>query len=54
LSLAESPLGLIPTAFLAALFDLKARVEEAYLEERFADYAEYRERTPSRFVPGLY
>jgi protein-S-isoprenylcysteine O-methyltransferase Ste14 len=53
-SLAESPLGLIPTALLGVLFDLKARVEEAYLEERFADYAAYRERTPSRFVPGLY
>jgi protein-S-isoprenylcysteine O-methyltransferase Ste14 len=53
-SLAESPLGLIPTALLAVFFDLKARVEEAWLEERFTDYASYRERTPSRFLPGLY
>lgn len=53
-SLAESPLGLIPTALLAVFFDLKAKREETWLEERFADYAGYRARTPSRFLPGLY
>ncbi len=53
-SLAESPLGLIPAALLAVVFDLKARVEEAWLEERLPDYAGYRERTPRRFVPGVY
>ncbi len=53
-SLAESPLGLIPTALLAVIFDLKARVEEAWLEERLPGYAGYRERTPRRFVPGVY
>jgi protein-S-isoprenylcysteine O-methyltransferase Ste14 len=53
-SLAESPLGLIPSALLAVVVDLKARLEEAWLEERHPDYAAYRERTPRRFVPGLY
>jgi protein-S-isoprenylcysteine O-methyltransferase Ste14 len=53
-SLAESPLGLIPTALLAVVFDLKARVEEAWLEERLPAYAHYRESTPRRFVPGVY
>lgn len=53
-SLVESPLGLLPTAALAVVFDLKARVEEAWLEERFPGYSQYRERTPRRFVPGLY
>jgi protein-S-isoprenylcysteine O-methyltransferase Ste14 len=53
-SLAESPLGLIPTALLAVVFDLKARVEEAWLQEQFPDYTRYRERTPRRFVPGIY
>jgi protein-S-isoprenylcysteine O-methyltransferase Ste14 len=53
-SLAESPLGLIPAALLAVVFDLKARVEEAWLEERLPGYARYRERTPRRFVPGVY
>jgi protein-S-isoprenylcysteine O-methyltransferase Ste14 len=53
-SLVESPLGLIPTALLAVLFDLKARVEEAWLEKRYPEYAAYRQTTPCRFVPGLY
>jgi protein-S-isoprenylcysteine O-methyltransferase Ste14 len=53
-SLAESPLGLIPTALLAVLFDLKARVEEDWLEEQLPGYAQYRQRTPRRFVPGVY
>ena len=53
-SLVESPLGLIPTAALAVVFDLKARVEEAWLEERFPAYSGYRERTSRRFLPGLY
>lgn len=53
-SLAESPLGLIPTALLAVIFDLKARLEEAWLEERYPGYAGYRSQTPRRFVPGVY
>jgi protein-S-isoprenylcysteine O-methyltransferase Ste14 len=53
-SLAEAPLGLLPTALLAVLFDLKARREEAWLAERFPDYAGYRARTKRRFVPWLY
>jgi protein-S-isoprenylcysteine O-methyltransferase Ste14 len=53
-SLVESPLGLIPTALLVALFDLKARLEEQLMSERYPAYAQYRERTPWRFLPGLY
>src|SRR5712691_7090920 len=53
-SLADAPLGLTPTALLAVLFDLKARREEAWLIERFPEYAAYRARTPRRFVPWLY
>jgi protein-S-isoprenylcysteine O-methyltransferase Ste14 len=53
-SLAESPLGLIPTTLLAVVFDLKARVEEAWLVERLPGYAGYRDRTPRRFLPGVY
>jgi protein-S-isoprenylcysteine O-methyltransferase Ste14 len=53
-SFVESPLGLIPTALLAVLFDFKARLEESWLEQRYPDYAGYRARTPHRFVPGLY
>ena len=53
-SFADAPLGLVPTALLAVLFDLKARREETWLIERFPDYALYRARTPRRFVPWLY
>jgi protein-S-isoprenylcysteine O-methyltransferase Ste14 len=53
-SLVESPLGLIPAGALAVVFDLKARVEEVWLEERFPAYSGYRERTPRRFLPGVY
>jgi protein-S-isoprenylcysteine O-methyltransferase Ste14 len=53
-SLAEAPLGLVPTLLLALLFDLKARREEAWLIERFPEYAAYQTRTPHRFVPWLY
>jgi protein-S-isoprenylcysteine O-methyltransferase Ste14 len=53
-SLADAPLGLVPTALLAVLFDLKARREEAWLIERLPEYAAYRARTPRRFVPWLY
>jgi protein-S-isoprenylcysteine O-methyltransferase Ste14 len=53
-SLADAPLGLIPTALLVLLFDLKAQREEAWLIERFPAYAAYRESTPRRFVPWLY
>jgi protein-S-isoprenylcysteine O-methyltransferase Ste14 len=53
-SLATSPLALAPTILLAAVFDLKARVEEAWLRERDAAYDAYRARTPRRFVPGVY
>jgi protein-S-isoprenylcysteine O-methyltransferase Ste14 len=52
-SIARSPIGLIPTAVLAALFDLKARREEEWLVERYPDYAAYRGRT-RRFLPALY
>jgi protein-S-isoprenylcysteine O-methyltransferase Ste14 len=53
-SIAEAPLGLVPTALLVGFFDLKARREEAWLLERYPEYAAYREHTPHRFVPWLY
>ena len=53
-SLADAPLGLMPTLLLALLFDLKARREETWLIERFPEYDAYRARTPRRFVPWLY
>jgi protein-S-isoprenylcysteine O-methyltransferase Ste14 len=34
-------------------FDLKARREERWLRERFADYDDYARRV-KRFIPGFY
>jgi protein-S-isoprenylcysteine O-methyltransferase Ste14 len=48
-SLADAPLGLIPTALLALLFDLKARREEAWLLERFPAYS----ALPGRHAPPV-
>jgi protein-S-isoprenylcysteine O-methyltransferase Ste14 len=53
-SLADAPLALIPTALLAVVFDLKSRREEAWLRERYPEYAAYSERTPRRFIPFAY
>src|SRR2546421_3485577 len=53
-SLAESPLALIPTVALALFLDLKARREEAWLEERYPEYRAYARRTRRRFLPLLY
>jgi protein-S-isoprenylcysteine O-methyltransferase Ste14 len=53
-SLAEAPLGLIPTVLLALVLQLKVQREEAWLVERYPEYDAYRARTPRRFVPWLY
>ena len=53
LSLARSPLVFLPTALLAVVFWLKSMREEAWLAERYPDYAAYRRATPRRFVPWL-
>jgi protein-S-isoprenylcysteine O-methyltransferase Ste14 len=53
LSLHRSPLVLVPTAVLALVFWLKSIREEAWLGERYPDYAEYRQATPRRFIPWI-
>jgi protein-S-isoprenylcysteine O-methyltransferase Ste14 len=52
-SLIWTPLGFIPTVLLAALFELKSRLEERLLSERFAPYDEYRRNVRWKFVPGI-
>ena len=52
-ALMTSPVALVPTAALALIFEFKARVEEAMLEERFPEYAAYRARVRWRFLPGI-
>jgi protein-S-isoprenylcysteine O-methyltransferase Ste14 len=44
---------LLTTAVLFLVLDIKARKEEAWLEERFPDYGDYRRRV-KKFIPGLY
>ncbi|HEX2234910.1 MAG TPA: isoprenylcysteine carboxylmethyltransferase family protein [Actinomycetota bacterium] len=49
-----SPTALAPTALTAAFLDLKARREEAWLEERHTCYGDYRARVRRRFLPALW
>ena len=42
----------VQTCALPIFLDLKSRREEAFLEERYPDYAAYRERVPRRLFPG--
>jgi protein-S-isoprenylcysteine O-methyltransferase Ste14 len=49
----SSPVALVPSAVLVLVFELKARVEESMLAQRFPEYAAYRARARWRFVPGI-
>jgi protein-S-isoprenylcysteine O-methyltransferase Ste14 len=50
----RSPLGGVLTLVLLLFFTLKARREEAWLEQRYPEYAAYRRRTPRRFIPYVW
>lgn len=52
--LVSSPLALLPFVLGAGFFDAKRRREEAWLLERYPDYAGYRTRVPRRFIPYLW
>ena len=49
---ASLPAGIVAVV-LAVFLDAKARREEAWLLDRYDDYAAYRQRS-HRFVPGIY
>jgi protein-S-isoprenylcysteine O-methyltransferase Ste14 len=49
-----SPLALVPTAALGAVFDGKRRREEAWLRERLPSYAGYTRRVRHRFIPFVW
>jgi protein-S-isoprenylcysteine O-methyltransferase Ste14 len=51
--LQDSGPALVATLGLALVLDLKRRREEAWLDERFGEYATYRERTKA-FIPFVY
>lgn len=53
-SLVMSPLALIPTALLGAMFELKSRFEETLLVKRYPGYEAYRERVRWRLVPWVH
>ncbi len=53
-SLYAGVLALIVTVVLGVVWALKARVEEGFLRERYADYDEYASRVRFRLVPFLY
>lgn len=52
-SVARSPLALAPTAVLAVALEMKSRLEEEMLSERYPDYNAYRHRVRWRFLPGM-
>lgn len=46
-------LGLLYAFTLFIFFDIKSRREEAWLREKYADYADYQQRVP-KLVPFVY
>jgi protein-S-isoprenylcysteine O-methyltransferase Ste14 len=54
ISLALSPWSLLLTAALAAVWALKASLEERFLTARYPGYADYCSRTRYRLVPFVY
>ncbi len=47
------PVYLLPWGGLALVLAIKVRLEEAFLVERFPEYADYMARV-KRFLPGIY
>jgi protein-S-isoprenylcysteine O-methyltransferase Ste14 len=53
-ALFTSPLALLPVAVAAPFLDTKRRVEERWLEQQVAGYAEYRRRVRWRLIPFVW
>jgi protein-S-isoprenylcysteine O-methyltransferase Ste14 len=53
-ALFTSPLALLPLAVAAPFLEAKRTREEAWLAERHAGYAAYRERVRRRFIPFVW
>jgi protein-S-isoprenylcysteine O-methyltransferase Ste14 len=49
----SSAVGMVYIVAVVVFFDRKAAREERWLEERYADYAAYRQHT-RKFLPGIY
>ena len=52
-SLTTTPIGIAMTALVAVFLELKSRREEAWLVERYPEYAGYRQRVRWKFFPGV-
>lgn len=50
-ALATSPAAFVPLGALSVFWRNKAALEEDWLEEKYPDYAEYRDRVRGAFVP---
>ena len=53
-SLVSSPLALVATFALVLVLEVKSRLEETMLVQRFPEYDAYRHRVRWRFVPGVH
>ena len=53
-SLSSSPLALVLTVALALVLEVKSRLEESMLDQRYPEYKAYRQRVRWRFVPGVH
>ena len=49
-----SPVGIGLTVILVLFVELKAHREELWLVEHYPEYADYRHRTPRKFIPFVY
>ena len=53
-ALLSSPLAFVPLAAAAVFLDAKRRREEAWLNEEFAGYADYRRTVRRQFIPFVW
>jgi protein-S-isoprenylcysteine O-methyltransferase Ste14 len=53
-SLISSALALVVTVALMLVLEMKSRLEESMLGQRFPEYDAYRQRVRWRFVPGIH
>lgn len=49
-----TPFGFALTILLAVFADLKSRREESWLEQKYADYEDYKQRTKYRLIPYIW
>ena len=53
-SLISSALTLVVTVALILVLEVKSRLEESMLAQRFPEYDTYKQRVRWRFVPGIH